>query len=213
MTQPPLSIVWHWPADVKAYTHAGRDVGAPEIGCPDCRVALSWWGGYWRWARCGQAMRIWIHRGRCGNCGRTHALLPDFLLVKRLDTVEVIGAGLERGIAGRGMRKVAAEAEVPESTARDWRYRYRARAEDLLAVFGALAVELGDGLKELPTTAEAAALTALTVAWERAKARWPGRVGGCWRFVSAVCGGRALSPNTIPYLDGITRVGLHERSP
>jgi putative restriction endonuclease len=44
------------------------------------------WGGYWRWLRAPLLIeRIWIRRGRCGVCRRTHALLPDLVLARRLD--------------------------------------------------------------------------------------------------------------------------------
>jgi Domain of unknown function (DUF6431) len=38
--------------------------------------------------------RIWIRRGRCSTCRRPHTLLPDLVLARRLDAVNVIGRGL-----------------------------------------------------------------------------------------------------------------------
>ena len=213
MTKPPLAIVWRSVLDVAAYAQAGRSVAAPASACPDCARALARWGGYWRWARAGEAQRIWIHRGRCAPCARTHALLPDFLLLERLDAAEVFGAAGARGVGGVGMRTIASEAGVPLSTVRGWRSRYRARAAELLAIFGALAVELGDALSELPTSVEAAALAALDSAHHAARTRWPGRLGGMWRFASAVCGGGVLDPHTIPRLGGARLIRFDGASP
>ena len=65
------------------------------------------WSGYARWLRRDGEHRIWVRRGRCRACRHTHALLPDFVHARRLDAVEVIGAALECGIDGTGMRAVA----------------------------------------------------------------------------------------------------------
>ena len=102
-----------------------------------------------------------MRRGRCPACRRTHALLPDFVHARRLDAVEVIGAALELGIAGLGMRAVAIRLGLAHSTARDWRRRHRARAPAHLAHLAAVAVSLGAELRDLPTGVEAAALHAL----------------------------------------------------
>lgn len=85
--------------------------GAVEVGeqpCPECGRQLRRWGGYWRWLRGSATQRLWIRRARCSSCRRSHALLPDFLLERRLDEVEVVGRALVLGIViVLGMRKVA----------------------------------------------------------------------------------------------------------
>ncbi len=96
--------------------------------------ALAPWGGYWRWVRGRSTGRLWIRRGRCSRCRRSHALLPDFLLERRLDEVEVIGHALALGIAGGfGMRSVADRLGIPMTTAREWRRRFQLRAPALAA--------------------------------------------------------------------------------
>jgi hypothetical protein len=76
-----------------SYGAAGKSVEVPALRCPRCLVWLMRWGGYWRWLRAPLRIeRIWI-RGRCGVCRRTHALLPDMMLARRLDEVAVIGQG------------------------------------------------------------------------------------------------------------------------
>ncbi|MEA3342262.1 MAG: DUF6431 domain-containing protein, partial [Chloroflexota bacterium] len=83
-----MVIVQHFSGSVKQYAEAGpfpgRSFPIPDT-CPhpDCRAndCLIRWGTYERGARMGDAdHRILIQRLRCNVCGRTHSLLPDFLL-------------------------------------------------------------------------------------------------------------------------------------
>lgn len=200
MERAPLAIVWPCRLSVAEYAAAGKRIRVPRQACPDCGRTLTWWSGYWRWLRDQVVQRVWVRRGRCRTCRRSHALLPDLVHERRLDTVEVIGSALASAVGGRGMRRVAAGIGVPTSTARDWRRRHRSRAPDLLARFAALAVRLGDDLADLPSTLEAAVLAALAAAWARARDRLSGIAASMWRFWNAICGGRALGTNTSPRL-------------
>jgi hypothetical protein len=91
---------------------------------------MGFWSGYQRYLRdgCGRIWRVWVARAKCRLCGVTHALLPSFVLLGRLDVVWVIGAALERAVAGAGLRPVAAGLGVPHTTVRDWWRRFRVRA-------------------------------------------------------------------------------------
>lgn len=200
MESAPLAIVWPCRLSVAEYAAAGKHIEVPAQDCPDCGRTLTRWSGYWRWLRDRTVHRVWVRRGRCCACRRTHALLPDFVHERRLDAVDVIGEALERAIGGHGMRRLAAGMDVPVSTARDWRRRHRARAPALLALFAGLAIRLGDELADLPPTVEAAAMAALAAAWARARDRLRDGIGGLWRFWNAVCGGRGLGTNTSPRL-------------
>ena len=93
------------------------------------------WGWYWRWLRAPpEEWRIWICRGRCSACRRTHALLPDLVLVRRLDVVEVIGRGLTRKVIEElGLQPVAEQFGVPHTTVRSWWRRFRARVPTLMS--------------------------------------------------------------------------------
>lgn len=122
--------------------------------------------------------------------------MPDVLLAGRLDGVEAIGRGLTLAASGAGLRTVAARLDVPYTTARSWWRRFRARAPTLEAMLVALAVGLDGMAVELDADGPAAALTALAVVWQRARARWGDLVGGPWRFWSRVTGGRALATTT-----------------
>ena len=73
----------------------------PGARCPRCGGQLDGcWRGYRRAVRFGRrVVRLWIGRSVCRGCGRTHALLPSFVVPRRLDAAPVIGAALE-GAAG-----------------------------------------------------------------------------------------------------------------
>lgn len=176
---------------------AGQQVAVPRPACPDCGRPLWRWGGYWRWLR-GQSgeQRLWVRRGRCPACRRSHALVPDFLLERRLDEVERIGRGLALAASGVGVRAVARGLGVPHTTARSWWRRFRARAPTLTAGLVALAVGLDGAPVDLGTVGASAAVDALAVAWGRARARFGEAVGGPWRFCSRVTGGAALGTTT-----------------
>lgn len=83
----PLLIVVHFRHTLEAYASAaicpGREIAVPAC-CPhgDCRAAgrLIRWGRYQRYGQTGEERyRLEIQRVRCQACGRTQALLPDFL--------------------------------------------------------------------------------------------------------------------------------------
>jgi hypothetical protein len=193
-----VSIVWPCALDVRAYAAAGRRVAVPAQACPDCGRRLVGWGGYWRWARGPPPgeRRLWIRRGRCPACRRSHALVPDLLLARRLDGVEAVGEGLALAASGVGLRAVARRLDVPHTTVRSWWRRFRARAPALTAGLVALAVGLDGAPVEAVGDGAAAALAALAAAWGRARRRWGERVGAVWRFWSRVTGGRALGTTT-----------------
>ncbi len=63
--------------------------------------------------------RIWIRRGQCRVCRRSHALVPD--LVRRLDAVAVIGRGLAlKVVQGLGLRTISEQLGI-ESEQYWWR--------------------------------------------------------------------------------------------
>lgn len=82
-------------------------------------------------------------RGRCRGCGRTQVLLPARVLLRRADTVTVIGAALLAKASGVGHRPIAVLLRVPSSTVRGWLRRIAMVAERVLAVLAAAAAQLG----------------------------------------------------------------------
>lgn len=153
------------------------------------------WSGYRRFGGdAGHYQRIFIPRARCAPCAKTHALLPAFVVVGRLDVAATIGWAVEE-VTDRqsGVRPVAASLHVPHTTARAWLRRFSARARELAVAFAALCVELG-GCAPVATGAPGRdALHALGSAFEQASGL-PGWLAlGCWRFASAVYGRRLPS--------------------
>lgn len=183
---------------VDAYVEAGRGVEVPRPDCPSCSAEMSWWSGYLRHVRHeGCCRRIFVPRARCGACRVSHALLPAFLLVGRLDVVESVGAVVAEVAAGRsGVRPGAERLAVPHTTARGWWRRFKARGTRVAVAFAALAVELGGEAIAPAIDVGAWAVRAMAAAW-RAALELPGwAVLGVWRFVSAVTGGMLVGTNT-----------------
>src|SRR5579859_618783 len=192
-----MSMVWPCPLTAGAYASMGRAVRVPRPDCPSCSSPVVFWSGYWRhvrWRR--RERKVFIPRVRCRGCGVTHALLPAFALVRRLDAAESAGAVIGRVAGGAcGVRPAAAAAGVPYTTARGWARRFAARAGELAVSFSALAVELGgEAVRPLPDPLQWA--VAAVGAGFTAAAGLPGWAAlGRWRFACAVTGGSLLAAN------------------
>jgi Domain of unknown function (DUF6431) len=94
--------------------------------CPACDGSLGRWPGYARLVRHRhRTTRLWVQRCVCRSCGRTHALLPSFLLAYRRDVVATIGAALLGAARGVGHRPLADSAGLPATTVRGWLRRAR----------------------------------------------------------------------------------------
>ena len=201
MSYLPMAIVWPCPISVDAYVVAGRSALVPRAACPSCQRLMGWWSGYERSVRiAGRCRRLWLPRARCSPCGVSHALVPSFLLVGRLDVVENVGIVLEAVTEGvSGVRPAAARVDVPHTTARDWVRRFAGRAAVLWSGFAALAIELG-GDVEMGRSAGivAATISAMQSAHRAAVARHEVLTAGLWGFVSAVSGGMLIRSNTDP---------------
>ena len=137
-----VAIVWPTILDVDAYAAAGRDVSVPRPDCPGCGQAMIFWPGYQRDVRVGTVRRIWVRRAKCVACAVTHALVPAFCLLGRLDATGVIGSGLLAGVEGTGMRTAAAALDLPHTTVRDWWRRFRTRAPMIVAALAAVSQRL-----------------------------------------------------------------------
>lgn len=114
--------------------------------CPACGGELhGFWWGYERTVRLERRrlVRLRVGRSRCLGCGRTHALLPSFVVPRRLDATPVIAAALELAASGGGHRPIAATLGLPATTVRGWLRRLRAGAGLLAARLWRLAQELG----------------------------------------------------------------------
>ena len=95
-----MLIVENDPAKVEADLAAGR------VACPGCGDVL----GPWSFARRrfvraeAGLLEVRPRRARCRECAKTHVLLPDVLLCRRVDVIAVIGRALSAAAEGAGCR-------------------------------------------------------------------------------------------------------------
>lgn len=172
---------------------------AGEIECPDCGGVLAPWG----WARhrvlrdANGVVRVRPRRARCSGCGGSHVLLPVFVLVRRVDLVDVIGAALLAKAAGSGVRTIAARLGRPVETVRGWLRRFEQQAEHVRVYFTVLLVDTAPD--PVPPAASASrftdAVAAVIGTWRATASRWPdvGKVSP-WQLASAASRGQLLSP-------------------
>ena len=165
-------------ADDRAVVEA--DLAAGRLLCPRCGVGVL---GGWGCARLREVRthagvrRLRPRRGRCREqrCRATHVLLPDVCLARRRYGAEVIG-----------------------ETVRDWRRRFRSRAELIAAHFlrwaRALDASLDPPVGQGSLAAEA--LGAIGVCVRLASLVLRSRPP--WSWVSALTAGGLLAINTEP---------------
>ena len=197
---PPLAIVWPCTLSVDEYLAAGRTVGVPRPDCPSCSTAMSFWSSYERSVRHGgRCYQLWVRRARCGRCGSSHALVPSFCLVGRLDTVEVVGELIAEVMKGdAGVRPPAESIDVPHTTARGWVRRFARRAAVLAAGFAATVVEVSGLAPVLAHQLPRQALEAIEAAFDVVRCRGGPALVGMWAFASLVTGGHLLGTTTNP---------------
>lgn len=177
-----------------------RRLGAGGLACPACSGVLAGWG----WSRerkvrglDGTASRVRPRRAVCRGCGRTHVLLPVWLLSRRYDEAAVIGSALELKAAGAGHRSIAGVLGRPPSTVRGWLRAFAAAAGQVRRCFTALAAGLAiDPPLPAPAGSPLADAVAAVAAAAAAAARVPG-VGEVtrWALAAAVTGGMLLAPS------------------
>src|ERR1700724_167940 len=198
-----MSMVWPCPLTVDASASMGREVPVARPQGPSCSSPVVFWSGYWRHVRWQERERkIFVPRVRCRGCGASHALLPAFVLARRLDAAEPVGAVIEQVTGGAcGVRRAAAAVGVPHTTARGWVRRFAGRAGDLAVSFAALAVELGGEVVRLLPDRVRSAVAAVGAAFTGAGGLPGWAVLGRWRFACAVTGGSLLAANaSSPFL-------------
>lgn len=178
------------------------ELSAGVLGCPGCGGRLARWGrARARNVRAGGGeWRVQPRRARCVGCGVTHVLLPDGLLWRRRDGVEVIGSALVAHAGGAGHRTIAAALGVPAATVRGWLRRFRARAAVIASFFARWALVLAPGSDPPVPTASAVgdAVEAVGVATRAAVVRFgPGPV---WVMAARLCGGGLLANTSCLWL-------------
>ena len=177
-----------------------RMLAEGSLCCPVCGGRLARWGYAVERIVFGpgrQGRRVRPRRSRCTACRVTHVLLPARLLLRRMDEAPVIGAALAAAARGRGHRRAAREAGVPQDTARGWLRRAAGRAALVREVFTKAAAALSaDPVPLEPAGSPVAdALVAVAAAAAAAAARWPGLLMvSPWEIASAVTNATLLAP-------------------
>ncbi|MFN2506319.1 MAG: hypothetical protein ABR540_19240 [Acidimicrobiales bacterium] len=189
MPEASVIIVGTDPAAVETDLIAGR------LACADCGAVLRPWGHARTRELCHLSTSEWLRprRGICAGCGTTHVLLPEDALLRRRDSVGVIGAALTAKAGGSGHRRVAAEIGRQPSKVRRWLRRFAARAEAIRAHFTRWADALDPMLGPIVPTASvfADAVEAIGIAAAAAVRRLGPRPP--WSLASVLSGGGLLA--------------------
>lgn len=177
-----------------------RLLSAGELCCPGCGGVLRPWGhARERGVRDNEAAVVVVRprRSWCSQCRCTHVLLPASTLVRRADTVAVIGRALLAKAAGAGHRGIAVLLNRPVSTVRGWLRRFGARAEGLRVLFTRLLHALDASAAALGVTGSVFtdALESLGLAAAAAARLFGPRPA--WQFASAATGGLLLGPGLV----------------
>lgn len=195
-----MAIMYRYSLSAAEHANAGKRVAVPDVTCGTCGGALVGWSGYWRSVRhLAEVLSIWVPRRRCKPCGTTTGLLPEFVLERRLDTVEAIGQAVAARIRGATITTAASEVGVPAETVRDWLRRHRERAPALERGLSAWTTTFTAYHRAPSSAVDRDAATALGVLWHFASRKVPewGLIRP-WRFWSLITGGVALATNTSP---------------
>jgi hypothetical protein len=183
----------------------GGDAAAVErrllegrLSCPGCSGVLAGWGrARPRAVRdAGRVLRVRPRRARCAGCRVTHVLLPVGLLLRRADTVAVVGVALLARAGGAGHRRIAGLLGRPVETVRGWLRRFAGRAEAVRRLFTVLLrVVAADPVMPEPAGGVwADAVAAIVAAAMAVAGRFAVFMVPVWGWVSAVSGGRLLAP-------------------
>lgn len=171
------------------------------LACPSCTGALRPWG----WARtrtlrrAGGTEKLRPRRSRCSACKKTSVLLPDVVLLRRVDEAAVIGTALLEHAGGTGQRTIAGLIGRPRETVRGWLRRFFERAEMLARHFSSWAFGLTARLDELApqTSPVTVALQAIGLATRAASTLLGPRPA--WSWASAMTGGLLLANTSSPF--------------
>ena len=131
------------------------DLRSGRFVCPDCGESLRPHGhGRTRFVNSLNNNRIEIspRRARCNSCKVTHVLLPENLLIRRVNTVEVIGSALLNKSQGHSIRSISEVLSVPFTTVRGWIRRFNSKADEIKSKFLSLALKSDPNLNNIPPT-------------------------------------------------------------
>ncbi len=188
-----MTVTWACRLSVAEYAALGRRAPAPRSTCSSCDQPMAFDGAYPRFVREGGVVHtIFVRRAYCRPCDRGEALVPDFVLARRLDSTATIGAALLQD-AGVELPDGATDLyrEVPSRTLRSWRQRFAERADELAAILSAFCAAWGGLAPRSAPTALGRATESIGAAWRAARRRWD--VPAAFILANVVLGGQLLS--------------------
>lgn len=178
-----------------------NDLKMGKIYCPFCHVSLSPHGhARTRFVRSnGASIEICPRRSRCPNCKKTQVLLPEILLIRRVDTVEVIGYALLEKAKGSSTKLIASSHNIPFTTIRGWIRRFARKTDEIIQLFNSFALSLDASLNVIATS-ESKFKDAIE-AIGRALNAWRLRMGDLrdWQIVSRISKGALLFNTNSPF--------------
>lgn len=205
-----MAISWACQLSVAECAAAGRRVSVPRQRCTSCEAEMAFDGSYLRRVReAGVVHRVFVRRARCVSCGVGHALVPDFVLARRRDSANSVGAAILTH-AGYQVPEGALRLYegVSERTVRTWRQRFAERAGELTKCFGALSVAWGEvpsGYGEPPVKA---AIEMIGATWRAASRRCRNPVAPAWHMANIMTGSQLLANRVdLPQATGLDRAG------
>lgn len=179
-----------------------RRLVAGELSCPGCGGVLARWGFARRrlLRELAGSRAVRPRRGCCGACGATHVLLPADVLLRRADTVDVVGSALAAKASGQGARAIAARLGRAWETVRGWLRAFGVKAEAVRAWCTRLLcqVAVDPVVPQAKGTLWADVLAAMDAVVTAVAGRFAVTGVTGWRVVAAVCHGRLLAPGWPP---------------
>lgn len=177
------------------------DLSQGKLLCPNCNGVLRPWGSSRdRVVRLKVGVdRIAPRRSRCSGCSKTHVLLPNKLLLRRVDEIDVIASALLKSSQGDGYHKIAAAISRPVSTTRSWIRRFRSKSEIIRQHFLIWAMHLDPSLNEIKGSGSSFrdALEGVGTAVRCAALRFGPKPP--WALVSHMTAGRLLYNTSSPF--------------
>ena len=177
------------------------DLLAGSLACPDCGGVLGPWGYSVSRELRRLIGEVWVRprRSRCRLCRCSHVLLPDSMLIRRRDDVEVIGTALVKRAQGASIANIATGLGRLVETVRVWLRAFSDNAEAIRARFTRWAGVLDPLGEPIGPTGSAVgdALAAIGVASRAAVLRFGPRPA--WSFCSLGSSGALLCNTSLLY--------------
>lgn len=141
--------MWSCPIPIEELVAHGRNARPVGERCPACRTTLAIRGGYHRRLRHDhRLLRLWVWRGYCKACNASHALFPDAVVAHHLDSNDTIYAAVTGPLVD----------DVPASTQRGWRARFRRNERIISSGCAAATIALGGDVTDFAYPALVAGL-------------------------------------------------------